>query len=92
MICRVAKSEVESFRGKRAAVQILTLSCSYAALLAAYGKLSNLVVRVLNNDTFEAIGHVAHVHPVSAPAMLTIRIAEPRIQVGAELDLEAPDA
>jgi hypothetical protein len=92
MICMVTKHEIESFRGKRAAVQILTLSCSYAELLEAHGKFGHLVVRVLSGNVPETIGHVALVHPISAPAMLTIRLAEPRIQVGAELELEAPNA
>jgi hypothetical protein len=88
MVVRVIKAEIENFRGTRAPVQIITLSCSYAELMAAYGHAgANLVVRIMGPTPYATLGHLARVNPISAPAMLTIPLSEPPIQVGAELTL-----
>ena len=89
MSFRVLKVELESFRGVRPSVQILTLSCSYAELLqrCPLKRGASVAVRVSQPGSFEIMASIAMVHPVSAPAMLTVPLAFGRIEEGSHLDL-----
>lgn len=88
MSFRVLKVELESFRGARPSVQILTLSCSYAELLQRCPpkRGAAVAVRVFQPGCFEISASIAMVHPISAPAMLTVPLAGGRVEVGAHLD------
>lgn len=89
MSFRVLKVELESFRGARPSVQILTVSCSYAELLqrCPLKRGASVAVRVSQPGCFEITASIAMVHPISAPAMLTVPLACGRIEVGSHLDL-----
>lgn len=89
MALHVTKVELENFRGARPAIQILTLSCSYAELLKPAGPQSciTISVRISQPEPLETTASIAMVNPVSAPAMLSVPLIGERIQVGAELAL-----
>ena len=84
----VLEVELENFRGARPAVQILTLSCSYAEVLQRCPPRRGgaVAVRVSQPGCFEFAATIAMVHPISAPAMLTVPLAGGRVKVGAHLD------
>lgn len=89
MSFRVLKVELESFRGARPSVQILTLSCSYAELLqqCPSKRGAAVAVRVSQPGCFEITANIAMLNPISAPAMLTVPLTGGRIEVGSHLDI-----
>lgn len=92
MILRVIKAEVEKFRGRHPPAQIITLSCSYAEVLTAIGRArGKLTVRVLRPHPFDTLGDLALVHPMQAPAMVSVPLSELPLPVGAELMLDRQD-
>lgn len=92
MILRVVKAEVEKFRGRRPPIQIITLSCSYAEVLSAVGlSHGKLTVRILRPHPFDTSGDLARVHPISAPAMVSIPLPERPLPVDTELALDRRD-
>ncbi|WP_141739123.1 hypothetical protein [Stenotrophomonas sp. BIIR7] len=86
----VIEVEIETFRGARPAIQILTLSCSYAELLHHKRSTSGNAVSILVSQpaSFEAVASIARVHPVSAPAVLSVPSVEQRVEVGAAIVLQ----
>lgn len=86
----VVKVETENFRGKRPAVQILTLSSSYAEVLGSLGRRSELAICIAHPEgALNAVARVALVHPISAPAVISIPLPGAQIKVGDELTLLA---
>lgn len=89
MSFRVLKVELENFRGARPAVQILTLSCTYVELLQRCPSARGGVVsvRISQPGCFETAAVIAMVHPISAPAMLSVPLARGPVEVGSHLDI-----
>lgn len=86
MDIEVLQVDVENLRGKSASICVLTLSCSYAELLRAVrasGQTGQSILVSLHGE--QRTASIALVHPVSAPAMLSLPGAGGPIQVGAVL-------
>lgn len=71
----IIRVDLEKFFGRKEPVRILTLSCSYLDLLDLVGQhesTSTVQVCVHGSSAFMASGVIAMVHPMSAPAMISI--------------------